>query len=89
MSKFRVELKRNVSAKLIKLPKAQAERIIEALLKLENNPLPPGKKVKPFIGRPKTFRLRVGDHRIIYMVEKSAISVLEILHRRDLDKFFK
>jgi len=86
MEKFRVELKETAARKLRKLPTKVSEKIVAALQELQSHPFPKGKKVKPFVGRPKTYRLRVGDYRIIYKVEEEIIFVLELLHRRDLKK---
>jgi len=87
MKKFSIELKKIAAAKLQKLPASPKSRIIKALRELETDPFPAGKKVKPFVGRPKTYRLRVGDYRLVFVVGDKVITVLDVFHRKDLDKF--
>ena len=87
MKKFKVEIKKTVARKLKKLPRETLKKVVLALKELEEDPFPKGKKVKPFVGRPKTYRLRVGDYRIIYKLESETIIVLELFHRKDLTKF--
>ena len=87
MKKFSIELKKTAAAKLQKLPSSVRTRIVKALRELEDSLFPAGKKVKPFVGRPKTYRLRVGDYRLVFTVEGRLITVLDVFHRKDLDKF--
>jgi mRNA interferase RelE/StbE len=51
-----------------------------------------GKSVKAIQGRAdRFFRLRVGDHRILYDVigEERTVLVLGIVHRRDLERWLR
>ena len=61
---------------------AQA-RIAEHLRQLAENPRPAG--IKKLRDRPG-FRLRVGDHRVLYSVDDAelVVVVLDIGHRRDI-----
>ncbi|MEA1964625.1 MAG: type II toxin-antitoxin system RelE/ParE family toxin [Candidatus Aerophobetes bacterium] len=36
-----------------------------------------------------TYRLRVGEYRIIYRVETQKIIILKIIHRKDLERELK
>lgn len=62
-------LARNAVKKLDKLPENDRERIAGAILKLKNDPRPPGKKVKTLKAIDgELLRLRVGTRRVIHKV---------------------
>jgi mRNA interferase RelE/StbE len=58
-------------------------RVRDAVRQLGENPLPPG-AVK-LSGR-KGWRIRVGDYRILYVIDSEAdtVTVLDIGHRKDI-----
>jgi mRNA interferase RelE/StbE len=87
MAGFSVQVKASVAKKIEKLSSPIKGRILKSLKGLEANPFPKGKQIKPFVGRDKTYRLRVGDYRIIIKVENQIITVLDLFHRKDLDRF--
>jgi mRNA-degrading endonuclease RelE of RelBE toxin-antitoxin system len=66
------------------LQKDLQRRIKSALKELEKNPFKPrpGLDIKPLIGtEPQKHRLRVGDYRIIYLIEDTIVKVLEVFRR--------
>lgn len=80
---YTIVLSRTAQKQLDKLPDAAADKIMETLEMLADNPRPPGcKKLK---GR-QGYRIRTGDYRILYEVEDSQllVLVLAIGHRRDI-----
>ena len=61
------------------------QKIADALRELVHNPRPHGyKKLK---GRPG-YRIRIGDYRVIYMIEDSrlVVYIIEIDNRKDIYK---
>ena len=67
-----------------KLPKATQRRIRAALEKLAEDPLTPrpGLDVKRLKAtKPTKHRLRVGDFRIIYVVDARTVKVLDVFAR--------
>jgi mRNA interferase RelE/StbE len=59
------------------------ERIRTAILSLTENPRPPGcRRLKDS----PDWRVRVGDHRIVYGIdyEQRIVKILNIAHRRDV-----
>ncbi len=58
-------------------------RIIKKILSLESNPRPRG--VKKLTGR-EEYRLRVGDYRVLYIVDdkKQTVIISAVGHRRDV-----
>ncbi|MGP8321559.1 MAG: type II toxin-antitoxin system RelE family toxin [Methanosarcinaceae archaeon] len=60
------------------------QRIRNALKELEINPNQPrsGADIKPLKStKPQKHRLRVGDYRIIYMIEENTVYVIEVFKR--------
>lgn len=66
------------------LDKNLQKRIRLALNKLEENPIypRPGADIKPLRDtKPQKHRLRVGDYRIIYLVENNTVNIIELFKR--------
>ena len=80
---YTVHLKRSAEKELDDLPDPVRNRIVERLLALEQNPRPRG--VKKLKGRAGEYRLRVGDYRILYVVDDAAqvVEIMAIRHRRE------
>ncbi|MEK6893227.1 MAG: type II toxin-antitoxin system RelE/ParE family toxin [Nanoarchaeota archaeon] len=79
-----VEISQNAQRFLDKLDAHIKERIEDALRRLENNPVPSDSK---FIGRDndgeKIFRYRIGDFRVLYLVnEEDKIVLIAKVDRR-------
>ena len=66
------------------LQKQMQKRIRDALKELEIDPTQPrsGADIKPLKStKPQKHRLRVGDHRIIYMIKGDTVYVIEVFRR--------
>jgi mRNA interferase RelE/StbE len=78
-----VEVQRPAEKELVSLPPQVRERIASGLRALKNNPFPRGvKKLKARDG----YRIRVGDYRILFRVDRDAriVWVGAIGHRKDV-----
>jgi mRNA interferase RelE/StbE len=78
---FEVKISKKVAKSISKINKDDAKRILDSLQKLEEPFSLPYEKLK---GYSDTYRIRVGDYRIIYFVDK-ANKVVVVL-RTDLRK---
>ncbi len=84
MSSYRVALASSAEKELHRLPKKVISRIIPRLEQLVSAPRPPGcKKLK---GGENEWRIRVGDYRIVYVIDDAArtVDVTRIAHRREV-----
>lgn len=77
---------------LDKIHKYQKQKIIDAIRRLESDPIKKRAKVdiKKLIGTKEQsdlYRLRVGSYRIIYEISESSIWISEIVKRSSAYKF--
>lgn len=74
MASYQIEFAKSVRKELLRLQPAMAKRIDDAIVKLSENPFPPG--ARKMEGAEGAHRIRVGDFRIIYEVKESVLIVL-------------
>lgn len=86
MAAYRIEWKSSAFRELKKLDRQVIPRIIEAIESLATDPFPHG--IKKLYGSEHTFRLRIGDYRVIYEVFTShlLIEIVRVRHRKDVYK---
>jgi len=79
---YAVRLRPSVRKELKRLPGAVYDRAIVKILSLAENPRPHGSK--KLVGEKDTYRLRVGDYRIVYKVNDAerTLRVTRIGHRQ-------
>ena len=84
MDSYQIEWKKSTAKDLRKIPKNQVLRIVEAVQKLENDPTPAGST--KLCGSDSSYRIRVGDYRVIYdfAEERIIIEVVKVGHRKDV-----
>ncbi len=82
--RYTVEFKPSAARELAKLPRPVQVKIAHKVDALSEEPYPVG--VEKLKGEEAFFRLRVGDYRVIYSVEKGllVILVVRIGHRREV-----
>lgn len=81
---YRIEFVRSAERSLASLPQSDQRQIAKRVEALSQNPRPPG--TKKLRGSEHTYRIRVGDYRVIYVVEdeRVIVTVVRIAHRRDV-----
>jgi mRNA interferase RelE/StbE len=86
VTKYRVEFTRRARKDIDKSPLWLTERVIELISDLEENPsLHASWDVRRLGGMEDLYRVRVGDYRIVYVVDERSrvISVLRATSRGD------
>jgi len=84
---FGVVLTDHAIADLEALPIRARLQVTEDIASLARGPLPPRPGTKKLKGyRPPLYRLRAGDYRILYRVERNTVTVIRVIDRRDLDR---
>ncbi len=84
MASYSVVLKPSVEKDFRSLPKSTLVRIMKQIERLANEPLP--RQSVKLEGLDDFYRIRVGDYRVVYKVDRSAKSVTinYVRHRRDV-----
>jgi mRNA interferase RelE/StbE len=84
VAQYRLLIKASAAKELRAIPnKRDRQRIVKRILGLETDPRPPGSQ--KLSGRER-YRIRQGQYRIVYGIEKDelVVYVVKIGHRRDV-----
>lgn len=83
MGTYQIEWKKSAIRELKRIDRSVIPRIINAVEGLSSTPLPPG--VVKLQGSQRTFRVRIGDYRVIYDLYESVllIEVVRVRHRKE------
>jgi mRNA interferase RelE/StbE len=84
MGSFRIEVVRSATKDLRAIDRQWVPRIMVAIESLADDPIPVG--CKKLVGSDHTYRIRVGDYRIVYDIQNSnlVVFVIRVRHRRDV-----
>ncbi len=84
MDSYRIEFTRSAEKDLRKIDKSKVAAIYHEVERLEADPRPHG--VKKLAGADRTYRIRIGDYRVVYEIEDEVLLVLviRIAHRKDV-----
>jgi len=86
MALYKIEWKSSAAKELRKLPIQIVARVVDAVASLAEAPRPDG--VKKLSDTENTYRLRIGDYRIVYNIFDMRL-VIEILRVRHRSKAYK
>ena len=84
MGSYRIEWKSSAEKELKAIDRQHIPRILEAVESLTINPFPTqSRKLRDV---EKSYRIRVGDYRIVYQVdvEEVMVTIYHIRHRKDI-----
>jgi mRNA interferase RelE/StbE len=81
---YAVSIRRSAQKELETIPSPSYQKIEDRMLALGNNPRPAGCKMLK--GAEKSWRIRVGDYRLVYEIDDAAraVTVIKIAHRSDV-----
>lgn len=82
--KYRIEIKPSAKKELAQLPRETGENVVKAITALAENPRPHG--YKKLTGSQQSYRIRVGNYRVVYsLFEKQLIiEIIKIGDRKDV-----
>ena len=83
MGRYSLEFKRSVARDVESIPKRDLRRIMDRIEALRDDPRPPG-CVK--LSGQEYYRVRQGNHRIVYEIadDRLVVVVIAVGHRRDV-----
>jgi mRNA interferase RelE/StbE len=84
MDACRIEFCKSAEKDLRRIASAHLPRIVEAISALASNPLPPN--VRKLADTDHSYRIRVGDYRVIYqfLSQQRLVIVGLVRHRREV-----
>ena len=84
MASYKIEWKQSARKELKGLGKPAIPRILKAVETLAEDPHPTGsRKIR---GADRTYRVRVGDYRVVYSVEynRLLVEIIRVGHRKEV-----
>ncbi len=84
MASFEIRWRSSTKKDLRGIPQQDVGRILDAVAGLRANPLPHGSD--KLAGADHTYRVRVGDYRVIYELlrDSNEVEIQRVRHRRDV-----
>ena len=84
MELFSIQWRSSTKKDIRSLPRLEVARVVEAVSQLVNDPYPHGSQ--KLTGSERTYRIRVGDYRVIYEIfaDSRMIEVQRVRHRKDV-----
>ena len=84
MASYSIRWRASTKKDLRSLPLQEVARVIAAVERLIAEPLPHGSQ--KLSGSERTYRIRVGDYRVIYevLIELRVVEVQRVRHRKDV-----
>jgi mRNA interferase RelE/StbE len=88
MASFKLAWRSSTKKDVRKLPRQEIPRILAAAEALAADPFPHG--CEKLSGAEHTYRIRVGDYRLLYEVNTStqAVEIQRVRHRKDVYRKF-
>lgn len=83
MASFELRWRASTKKDLRRLPRDEVSRIVAAVVDLATEPQPHGSE--KLTGSDHTYRIRVGDYRVVYELLRAAgvIEIQRVRHRKD------
>ncbi len=83
MPSYQIEWKKSARKELRKLPSDMIQKIMEVAESLSETPFPPN--CRKLVGSEQTWRIRIGNYRIIYNIYSSilVVEIIRVAHRKD------
>jgi len=84
MDSYRIEFVQSARKDIRAIDRQWIPKVVDAIYGLAQNPHPAGSK--KLIGSERTYRIRVGDYRVIYDVEDivRVVLITRVRHRKDV-----
>jgi mRNA interferase RelE/StbE len=83
MADYQVDFRGSAKRELYRLDRQMLERVVAAIDELKNQPRPVG--MRKLVGTEHTYRIRVGDYRVINTIDDAhrAVTIERVRHRSD------
>lgn len=85
---FAIAYARRAEKQLAKLSPQTALKILAGCERLKSNPFPDEKHVKKLKGYQGIYRLRAGDYRVVFMISRDEVQVIDVVSKPDFQKAY-
>lgn len=84
MASFEIRWRTSTKKDLRRLPQTEVARILAAVETLVQEPVPSGSQ--KLAGSEHTYRIRIGDYRVVYEIlrEAKVVEIQRVRHRKDV-----
>jgi mRNA interferase RelE/StbE len=84
MGLYKIEWKQSARRELRNMDRAVIQRILAAVEALADDPYPKGSK--KLMGSERTYRIQIGDYRVVYSIRAAllTIEIIRVGHRKDV-----
>ena len=84
MEPFKIQWRNSTKKDLRSLPRQEVARVVSAVADLANDAQPHGSQ--KLSGSERTYRIRVGDYRVVYEIfaESRVAEIQRVRHRKDV-----
>ena len=84
MASFDIQWRGSTKKDLRRIPQHEVARIVAAVAQLREEPLPHGSE--KLAGADHTYRIRIGDYRVVYELLRGsgAVEIQRVRHRKDV-----
>ena len=90
MKTFDIQLTHSAVDDLNNISEKAKAKIIDSIQKVSSNPFSEKLQIKKLKGfKPPIYRIRSGDHRVLYRVQENIIYIMRVLDRKDLERITK
>ena len=81
--KYQVVIKQSAQKEIRVLPKSVMGRVVSKIKALAEEPRPSG--AKKLVGSDQTWRIRIGDYRVVYEIvdEVVTVTIVAVRYRKD------
>jgi mRNA-degrading endonuclease RelE of RelBE toxin-antitoxin system len=87
VNRFKVQLTRVAAKDLDTLDQVVRDSVVADLARLNESPLDRPPRVKRLKGfKHPLYRLRSGDHRIVYRIDEALVTILRVIDRKVLER---
>ena len=88
MEKYKILIKKSAVKELEAIPKRDLQKIVKRINDLSKDPLPQGVQK---LSHQEKYRVRQGNYRIVYSIEKKelVIYIIKVGHRKDIYRQMK
>jgi mRNA-degrading endonuclease RelE of RelBE toxin-antitoxin system len=87
VNRFKVQLTRVAAKDLDTLDQVVRDSVVADLARLSESPIDRPPRVKRLKGfKHPLYRLRSGDHRIVYRIDEALVTILRVIDRKVLER---